>query len=76
MRLPFSRRALFAGAPLFALVLVACSRHEPAPEPVRAVRTLTVAGDVAGGRYEFAAEVKARVESRLGFRVGGKILRR
>ncbi|WP_421885420.1 efflux RND transporter periplasmic adaptor subunit [Methylibium sp.] len=76
MRMPFSRRALFAGVPLCVLVLAACSRHEPAPEPVRAVRTLTVAGDVAGGRYEFAAEVKARVESRLGFRVGGKILQR
>ena len=76
MRMPFSRRALFAGVPLCVLVLAACSRHEPAPEPVRAVRTLTVAGDVAGGRYEFAAEVKARIESRLGFRVGGKILQR
>lgn len=76
MRLPFSRRVRLAVMPLCALFLLACSRHEPAPEPVRAVRTLTAAGDVAGGRYEFAAEVKARIESRLGFRVGGKILRR
>lgn len=76
MRLPFSRRARLAGALLCALALMACSRPEPVPEPVRAVRTITVAGDVAGGRYEFAAEVKARVEPQLGFRVGGKILRR
>lgn len=58
------------------LVLSACSRVEPAPEPVRAVRTLTVAPQSAGGSWEYAAEVRARTESRLGFRVGGKIVRR
>ena len=42
----------------------------------RAVRTVIVGSDSAGGSYEFAAEVKARTESRLGFRVGGKIVRR
>jgi membrane fusion protein, multidrug efflux system len=57
-------------------VLAACSRTEPAPEPVRAVRTLTVAADSAGGALEYAADVRARVESRLGFRVGGKMLSR
>jgi membrane fusion protein, multidrug efflux system len=58
------------------LVLVACSRPETAPEPVRAVRTLTVAADSAGGSSEFAAEVRARTEARLGFRVGGKLTSR
>jgi RND family efflux transporter MFP subunit len=43
---------------------------------VRAVRTLTVSSDAAGGVHEYAAEVRARTESRLGFRVGGKIVRR
>ena len=61
---------------LGGLALAACSKTEPAPEPVRAVRTMTVASGSAGGTYEFAAEVKARTESRLGFRVGGKIVRR
>ena len=56
--------------------LSACSRPEPAPDPVRAVRTLTVAVQTAGGRYEYAGEVRARTESRLSFRVGGKMLRR
>lgn len=56
--------------------LVACSKTEPAPDPVRAVRTLTVASDSAGGSFEFAGEVRARTESRLGFRVGGKLVRR
>jgi RND family efflux transporter MFP subunit len=37
---------------------------------------MTVATDTAGGAYEYAAEVRARTESRLGFRVGGKIVRR
>ena len=60
----------------FAFVAVGCSRPAPAPEPVRAVRTLTVAPDAAGAAYEYAAEVRARIESRLGFRIGGKIVRR
>lgn len=59
-----------------AFALAACSRPEPAPEPVRAVRTLTVSSDSAGGTHEFAAEVRARTESRLGFRVGGKMTSR
>jgi RND family efflux transporter MFP subunit len=59
-----------------SLVLVACTRPQPAPEPVRAVRTLTVALDSAGGSHDFAAEVRARTESRLGFRVGGKMISR
>jgi membrane fusion protein, multidrug efflux system len=56
--------------------LVACSKTETAPDPVRAVRTLIVAAQSAGGSYEYAGEVRARTESRLSFRVGGKMLRR
>ena len=59
-----------------AAVLAACSKTEPAAEPVRAVRTLTVASGAAGGTREYAAEIRARTESKLGFRVGGKITRR
>lgn len=61
---------------LLALLAVGCSRREPAPEPVRAVRTMTVTADTAGGVHEYAAEVRARTESRLGFRVGGKMTSR
>ncbi len=57
-------------------VLAACSRTETAPEPVRAVRTLTVSPQTAGGSFEYAGEVKARTESRLSFRVGGKMVKR
>jgi membrane fusion protein, multidrug efflux system len=59
-----------------AAALVACAKQEPAPEPIRAVRTLTVAADSAGGSHDYAAELRARTESRLGFRVGGKIVSR
>jgi membrane fusion protein, multidrug efflux system len=61
---------------LSVAVLAACSKAEPASAPIRAVRTMTVTSDSAGGSYEYAAEVKARTESRLGFRVGGKVVRR
>ena len=52
-----------------AVLLAACAPPEPAPEPVRAVRTVTVAAESAGGRREFAAEVRARTEwlRQLGF---------
>lgn len=69
------RRALLI-ALIGAAVLGACSKTEPAPDPVRAVRTITLSPQTAGGAYEYAGEVKARTESRLSFRVGGKMLKR
>jgi membrane fusion protein, multidrug efflux system len=73
-----SARRTFAASLVLPMVLVlaACSKPAPPPEPIRAVRTLTVAPGVAGGAHEFAAEVRARTESRLGFRVGGKMVSR
>jgi RND family efflux transporter MFP subunit len=59
-----------------AALAAGCSRTDPAPDPVRAVRTVTVTSQTAGGAYEYAGEVRARTESRLGFRVGGKLLSR
>jgi len=58
------------------IALSACSRPVPSPDPVRAVRTVTVDGARAAPTYEFAGEVHARIESRLSFRVGGKMTRR
>ena len=52
----------------------ACSKPEPAQEPVRSVKVLTVGLDEIRTGHEFAGEVRARVESRLGFRVAGKII--
>ena len=65
--------------PLFAVLaglLAACSPPPPAPEAVRAVRTMTIGVDSAGGTQEYAAEVRARTEVRLGFRVPGKMVAR
>lgn len=59
-----------------AIVLVACSKPAPVEEPVRAVKVLTVGMGSMQSGAEFAGEVRARVESRLGFRVGGKITQR
>jgi len=58
------------------LAVAGCSQPASAPEPIRAVKTMTIAADTAGATYEFAAEVRARTESRLSFRVGGKLVRR
>jgi RND family efflux transporter MFP subunit len=58
------------------LAVVACSKPEAPPEPVRAVKVVTVAPAALRSGYEFAGEVRARTESRLGFRVGGKLLTR
>lgn len=59
-----------------SFLLVACSPAAPPQEPVRAVKVITVGTNAFGSAHEYAGEVKAQVESRLGFRVGGKILRR
>ncbi|MSQ76527.1 MAG: efflux RND transporter periplasmic adaptor subunit [Rhodoferax sp.] len=59
-----------------AVLLAACSRPLPSPEPVRSVKLLTVGLEDMAASAEFAGEVRARVESRLGFRVAGKLVRR
>jgi len=69
-------------APRLLLILAAsalvagCTKPAPAPEPVRSVKVLTVGASTFESGHEFAGEVRPRVESRLGFRVAGKIVRR
>jgi RND family efflux transporter MFP subunit len=58
------------------VLLLACSKPPPAEEPLRSVKLMTVAVSNIGAGPEFAGEVRARVESRLGFRVAGKLVRR
>ena len=75
------RRAFRLGAisllsAVLAVSLAACSRPEAVQEPVRAVKVMTVGHSGLDMGGEFAAEVRARVESRLGFRVAGKISQR
>ncbi len=59
-----------------AAALAACSKPAPPEEPVRAVKVVVVAADGIRSGAEYAAEVRPRTESRLGFRVSGKLLRR
>ncbi len=73
--LPFKGLA-FVLAPVLAVVLAGCSRPAPQPEPIRAVKLMTVQVGQMHSLTEFAGEVRARTEVRLGFRVAGKILRR
>jgi membrane fusion protein, multidrug efflux system len=59
-----------------AIALAACGKAEPPPEPIRSVKVLTVGASAFQSGYEFSGEVRPRVESRLGFRVAGKIIKR
>ncbi|MEO6291440.1 MAG: efflux RND transporter periplasmic adaptor subunit [Burkholderiaceae bacterium] len=59
-----------------ALALSACSPASPPVEPIRAVKVLTVGVGSFDAAYEFSGEVKPRVESKLGFRVAGKLIKR
>ncbi|QDL54021.1 efflux RND transporter periplasmic adaptor subunit [Rhodoferax aquaticus] len=72
------RKTMVAGVPLIAvaLFLSACSKPPAAQEPIRAVKLMTVGVGNIQSSLEFSADVRARVESRLGFRVGGKLVRR
>ncbi len=62
-------------APLL-LLLAACSKPAPPAEDIRPVRAIVLNADNVAINAEFAGEVRPRVESRLGFRVGGKITSR
>ena len=59
-----------------ALLLSACSKPEPPEAPVRSVKVMTIGVGTLQSSAEFAGEVRARVESRLGFRVAGKLSQR
>lgn len=71
----FPTRVLLPALAACVLLLPACSQP-PAETPPRPVKLLTVGSVSAGPRVELAGEVRARVESRLGFRVGGKLVER
>ena len=58
------------------LLLSACSKPVATEEPIRAVRVVTVGAGNIQSIAEFAGEVRPRIESRLGFRVAGKLVRR
>ncbi|MYM93502.1 efflux RND transporter periplasmic adaptor subunit [Duganella vulcania] len=63
-------------AVLAAAALAGCSKPAEKTEDIRPVRAMVLASSDVDVNAEFSGEVRARVESRLGFRVGGKIVSR
>ncbi|EKZ95893.1 MULTISPECIES: efflux RND transporter periplasmic adaptor subunit [Cupriavidus] len=59
-----------------ALMLAGCGKQAESVEYVRPVRLLQLNPAAGKTAFEFSGEVRPRVESRLGFRVGGKIAAR
>lgn len=70
--LPLRRRA----AVLSLLALVACEKPEERTEEVRPVQALKISAGETESQSSYSGEVKARYETNLGFRVGGKIVER
>ena len=66
----------FSIAVVIALTMTACGKGPAPQEPVRAVKVMTVGESSGTTDLEFSGEVRARIESNLGFRVAGKLLSR
>jgi RND family efflux transporter MFP subunit len=58
---------------LIVLLAAGCGREVPRSEDVRPVRAITLAAVPVGAEVELPGEVRPRVESRVGFQVGGRI---
>lgn len=61
---------------IMAISLSACEKAVQKIEDVRPVRTMTVQASSVNVDVELPGEVRPRIESSLGFRVGGKIIAR
>ena len=75
------RKPVWRAAPLAltltaALILTACGKPAEKTEDIRPVRVIKLAAAGVDLATEYSGEVRARVESRLGFRVNGKIVAR
>lgn len=73
-RAPLAYAAIFAVSA--GVLLAGCSKPVEKVEEIRPVRVVRLAADNVDVVAEFSGDVRARVESRLGFRVGGKIVAR
>ncbi|MCX7210912.1 MAG: efflux RND transporter periplasmic adaptor subunit [Burkholderiales bacterium] len=67
-----TRLSVFA----MALLLAACSEKSPVVEDIRPVRAMQISSAGAENMVELAGDIQPRYESRLGFRVGGKVIAR
>ena len=71
--------ATFLSIPILtAVLLVACKPPAPvaSAEVIRPVKTMTVGVTAAMSEQSYSAEIRPRIESQLGFRVGGKVTER
>jgi len=69
-------KKIISVAALGSVFLLGCSKPPAVEEPVRSVKTITVGADSFAANSEYTGEVRAQVESRLAFRVGGKMMQR
>jgi multidrug efflux system membrane fusion protein len=74
-RHPATGKLLLGGLAL-VLALAGCSKPVEKVEEVRPVRAIKMTAASTDTVAEFSGEIRARYESRLGFRVGGKIVQR
>jgi RND family efflux transporter MFP subunit len=74
--MPFKPINFVTMAAIAVAFLVGCSQHVPAEDPIRAVKVITIGAEGLHTGAQYAGEVRARVESQLGFRVSGKIISR
>lgn len=73
----FCRVATLAGVFVsLGLLASGCSKKIEPTEDIRPVRVMVLAPANAQSFVEFAGEIQPRYESRLGFRVGGKVVAR
>lgn len=75
--LMFPRISMKFGVLLFVLVLSACSKEpEPAVKIERPVLTMVAGSGAIVSGHTYSGEIRARYETQLGFRIGGKIIAR
>jgi len=75
-RLMYTKVSFLVALGATLLTVSGCSRQEAPQEPIRAVKLITVGAGTLAPVSEYAGEVRARIESRLGFRVPGKLTQR
>ncbi|MFN7572739.1 MAG: efflux RND transporter periplasmic adaptor subunit [Betaproteobacteria bacterium] len=63
-------------AALLAVVLAACSRTVPSGDDIRPVRAMVVAPAAVSVVADLPGELRPRLETRVGFQVGGRIVAR
>lgn len=76
MRANSLKLTVMAAALTPILLLAACGQDGPPPEPIRPVRITTVSPQIFESRSSYTGEVRARYETNMAFRVGGKIVAR